>query len=175
MLLLALLLVLPADSVSGPVSGPVSGSVSGPTSVLGAQTSTHVLYHFLDPMNATQVRRAAFLRAAGRQSAGIEWIGVQRSAADGNRPAAGPDLDLQRLEDVLRSRQIHASLLAGLRRVALSWDGPDQVLLWDPVHHTSWSGAAIDAAQIVAASGLGRNLQTDVGVTTWGKVKELFR
>lgn len=51
----------------------------------------------------------------------------------------------------------------------------DRLLVHDGRSGRNWSGAGAEIGTITVASGLRPAVRTDVGVTTWGKVKDLFR
>lgn len=162
LLLLAALLVLPADSVSGPRERPSAGPA--------APEVTHHLYHMFDPSDTNQLRRAAAWQEANRQPGGVHWIGVHRTDSG---PASQMASAVHQLEDLLHAGQLPAAVHAWLVDASAVPEAGDQVLLWSLSHDTVWAGPAAEAVSVMG--GLGRSLPTDVGVTTWGKVKELFR
>jgi hypothetical protein len=161
LLLLTALFVLPADSTARHV---------------GLEPTFRV-YCLFNPLDAGELQRTTALHEATLQQKGVEWVGIHRTAA---APVSLASIAL----DGMLANVDHLSL-AVVRWLEDS-DEPnipgDRVLLEDTRTHRTFAGAGAgsDLRDIAEAAGLdpvtlGIGISTDVAVTTWGKVKELFR
>lgn len=125
------------------------------------------VYCYFDPSAPDQVDRAAGIRALTRGLPGVEWIAVTPF------PARVPEMTTvslgELLSDPTRPRSVVPWLLA--RRAASS----DHLLV--ERRGMTFSGPGTKALQVIAEAGLsqGPGPSTDVDVTTWGKVKDLFQ
>ena len=178
LLLLVALFVLPADSTARHVE----------------PDGTYRVYCLFNPLDAGQVQRATALHEATLRWRQVEWVGIRLTAAM-SAPIASIALD-----DMLANVD---HLPAAVVRWLEIPDEPnslgDRVLLEDTVTHRTYTGAGLDLRDMAAAilgpvipalgsqalgsqalgnQALGNQAlgnRTDVAVTTWGKVKELFR
>ena len=123
------------------------------------------VYCYLDPSAEDQVGRAATIRALTRDLPGVEWIAVTPS------PARVPEMTTVSLGELLSDPSLPRSVVPWLldRRAAST----DHLLV--ERRGATFSGPATKASQVFAAAGLGPGPSTDVEVTTWGKVKDLFQ
>lgn len=133
-----------------------------------SETAPLRVYCFFDVEAGAQRQRAADLQRAVGAMDGIEWIAVGRDGA----------------VTAQETRSI-ASLLArpaSLSAAAHTWLGglaaatTDEVLIERCDSGWAVTGPGTEAAQLLRAAGLpAGGVATDVGFTTWGKVKDLFR
>ena len=143
-------------------SGPAASRTSAP------EAGLHRLYLYFDPAVESQVQRARALHRLARDLPEVEWIAVTPLAArvPGMATATLPDL----LADPSRPPAVRRWLLD--RQAA----GSDHLLVEHRGAETS-SGPGTKAAQVLAGAGLTTRPgpSTDVSVSTWGKVKDLFQ
>ena len=142
--------------------GPASSRASDP------EAGLHRLYLYFDPAVESQVQRARAIQRLARDLPDVEWIAVTPLAArvPGLATAALADL----LADPSRPPAVRRWLLD--RRAG----GSDHLLVEHRGAETS-SGPGMKAEQVLAEAGLttGPGPSTDVSVSTWGKVKDLFQ
>ena len=125
------------------------------------------VYCYFDPSAEDQVDRAANIRGLTRELPGAEWIAVTPF------PARVPEIATVSLGELLsdpsQPRSVVPWLLA--RRAAST----DHLLV--ERRGVTFSGPGTKALQVFAEAGLSPGLgpSTDVDVTTWGKVKDLFQ
>jgi hypothetical protein len=148
-LLLTLLALLPSGSRAGH-EAPREG--------------WRVTYVF-DPADRGQLQRAAAAHAGADGRPDIDWVGIRRSSA----PASFAPLKLTQLPE---TTGLTPTARDWLREVAAS-STQDRVLLESAVG--AWEGPGADLPRLALQAGLSADVATDVGVTTWGKVKDLFR
>ena len=125
------------------------------------------IYCYFDPSEQEQVDRAANIRGLTRDLPGVEWIAVTPF------PARVPEMTTVSLGELLSDPSRPRSVVSWLldRRAASS----DHLLV--ERRGVTFSGPATKASQVFAQAGLGPGPgpSTDVEVTTWGKVKDLFQ
>jgi hypothetical protein len=156
LLLLAALVALPADSHAADPGAE--------------QDVAYRVYYLFDPTDPGQLRRAEAVHRGTLVGHEVEWIGVRLTS--GTQVAFAPFA----LADIL-ARADHLSLpvVDWLRAAPRAEGFSDRVLVQNAVTSRTFTGAGTDMQLVAAAAGLSRAVPTDVGVTTWGKVKELFR
>ena len=144
-------------------------SLAAPLATLadpGLEAATHRVLYSFDPSSPEQVARAHDLFQVTDRLSGIEWYAVS------DRPSL--PLETQTLERLLSDPTLSPRANAWLRAVEEE-DGRDQILIEDLRSDQSFHGPGAQARTLFAAAGLGDGARTDVGITTWGKVKDLFR
>ncbi len=142
---------------------PVAGSgASDP------EAASHRIYWYFDPAVESQVERATTIHRLTRDLPGVEWIAVTPLSERLAELPAAPLADL--LADPSRPRVV----LRWLRDLPAA--GSDHLLVEYGGAATS-SGPGTRALQVMAEAGLstGPGPSTDVSISTWGKVKDLFQ
>ncbi|HIG16045.1 MAG TPA: hypothetical protein EYQ31_01385 [Candidatus Handelsmanbacteria bacterium] len=152
MLLLAALVVLPAYSTAGHIRQDVAYDV----------------YYLFDPADDMQLERATDAYRSMLSRDEVEWIGIRETSASPVSFAPLVLVDLLSAAD-----QLSEPVLQWLHTVSLAEESQDQILVQNRLTRHVYAGT--DMQRVAAASGLLAGIRTDVGVTTWGKVKELFR
>ncbi len=154
LLLLAALFVLPAYSTTRRVE----------------PEAAYRVYHLFDPGDVAQLQRATAVRETTRKWRLVEWVGIRRTAA-GQLPFATIALD-----DVLANVDpLPDSVVGWLQQVGGAHNVADQVLVENTSTRRLFVGTGADVRDLSTVASLERRIRTDVAVTTWGKVKELFR
>ena len=134
--------------------------------------ATHRIYSLVRGDQAQQRLRAGDAYRLWRGNAGVEWVGVQRGSSA--RETSFPSVSAS---EVLGRDDLPPVVAASLRRAVVE----DEVLVENRLEGRVASGPGRDLHRIARAAGLlsGSSahspVSTDVGFTTWGKVKELFR
>lgn len=133
----------------------------------GAARPEFRVYYAFDPAVPDQLDRAV---AARRLTAALpltEWVGVvpagRGAVLDPGTVAVDDLLDPQADTDLEVATWLRQPVAA------------DRILVLNRTTGATFAGPGGAAAQITAAAGLGAGAATDVGITTWGKVKDLFR
>ena len=124
------------------------------------------VYCYFDPSAEAQVDRAANIRGLTRDLPGVEWIAVTPL------PARVPQMATVSLEDLLSDASTPRSAVPWLRARP---SGADHLLVQR--QGEIFTGPGTEALEVIAEAGLGpgSGASTDVDVTTWGKVKDLFQ
>ena len=158
LLLLAVLFVLPTYSTAGHVDGERADEVA------------YRIYYLFDPADDAELHRAAAVHRTTLDRTDVEWVGIRRTATL-SVPFAPMALD-----DMLANvDHLPASVVRWLEYIGGVDRTTDQVLLEDTSTRRTFAGAGAELREISNTAGLGDGIRTDVAVTTWGKVKELFR
>lgn len=133
----------------------------------GSAPSTFRVYYAFDPAVADQVARAAATARLTAADPAAEWIGAVPGSPVA--PSAPGTVGVDAL--LAAEGRVDPAVARWLRAPAAT----DRVLVVNRLTGAIAAGAGRDAARIAAAAGLGAGVATDVSITTWGKVKELFR
>jgi hypothetical protein len=156
LLLLAALVALPADSYA--------------SDSRAEHDVAYRVYYLFDPTDPGQLQRAEAVHRGTLVSHEVEWIGVRLTSV--TQVAFAPFA----LADILaRADHLSPPVADWLRAGDRAEEFSDRVLVQNAVTSRTFTGAGSDMRHVAAAAGLGPAVRTDVGVTTWGKVKELFR
>lgn len=131
-----------------------------------AEAAAARIYCYFDPSVDDQVARAADTRRLTRDLPGVEWIAVTPL------PARVPQMATVSLEDLLSDASTPRSVVPWLRARP---SGVDHLLVQR--QGEIFTGPGTEAPEVIAEAGLspGSGASTDVDVTTWGKVKDLFQ
>ncbi len=160
LLLLAALLFLPAYSTAGHVEDDVAFRV----------------YYLFEPADEKQLQRAASAYRATLGRDGVEWIGIRRSTT-----TAVPFAPLALADLLATTDRLALSVAQWLRAEGTGHGVSGELdLVEKRTSRRSFTGTGAEIQRLSEAAGLppmvsGLGARTDVGVTTWGKVKELFR
>lgn len=154
LLLLAALFVLPAYS----------------TTRHDEPEAAYRVYHLFDPGDVAQLQRATAIRETTRQWRVVEWVGIRRTAA-AQLPFATIALD----DALANVDRLPDSVVGWLQHAGATDSVADQVLVENTSTRRLFVGTAADVRDLATVASLERRIRTDVAVTTWGKVKELFR
>ena len=143
--------------------GPPGPRASGP------ETAGHHLYFYFDPAMAGQVDRARSLHRLIRDLPEVEWTAVTPA------PARVPGLTTVALPELLSEPSGPGPVADWLReRAAADFDH----LLIEHEGSVVSSGPGTEALRLIAGAGWpdsGPGPSTDVSISTWGKVKDLFQ
>ncbi len=142
---------------------PVAGSGAP-----GPEAPSHRIYWYFDPAVESQVERATTIHRLTRDLPEVEWIAVTPLSA------RVPELPTAALPDLLADPSRPRAVLRWLRDLPAA--GSDHLLVERGGAATS-SGPGTTALQVMAEAGLstGPGPSTDVSISTWGKVKDLFQ
>ena len=132
-----------------------------------ADGPVHRIYHYFDPSDGGQAGRAAEIHLLTRDLPGVEWTAVTPL------PARVPGMAAASLADLLSDPSTPPSVLPWLRARPQAAAGHLLVERRGEI----FSGPAARALEVIAEAGLGPGpgVSTDIDVTTWGKVKDLFQ
>ena len=128
--------------------------------------AVHRIYCYFDPSVSDQAGRAASIHRLTRDLPGVEWIAVTPF------PARVPEMTTVSLTDLLSDPSTPRSVVPWLRARPA---GADHLLI--ERRGEIFTGPGTGAPGVFAEAGLrpGPGPSTDVDVTTWGKVKDLFQ
>lgn len=157
------LLPVPALALALLLLGPPGSGASGP------EAAGHHLYFLFDPAMAGQVERARTTHRLIRGLPEVEWTAVTSS------PARVPGLTTVALQELLSEPSRPGPVAGWLRHRAAA--GSDHLLIEHEGSLVS-SGPGAEALQVIAAAGwpdIAPGPSTDVSISTWGKVKDLFQ
>ena len=143
--------------------GPPGSKASGP------EAAGHHLYFLFNPAMAGQVERARTTHRLVRGLPEVEWIAVTTS------PARVPGLTTVALEELLSEPSRPGPVVGWLRERAA--DGSDHLLIEHEGSLVS-TGPGAEALRVIAGAGwpdIAPGPSTDVSISTWGKVKDLFQ
>lgn len=121
------------------------------------------MYYLFDPAEPVELQRAALAHRRIHARDDIEWIGIRRTS----------HLDVSFAPRTLSEMQA-AELAPAVADWLQTETAGDQILVEAP-HSKVYSSIGAELYRVVDDSGMMAGVPTDVGVTTWGKVKELFR
>lgn len=157
------LLPAPALALALLLLGPPGSRASGP------EAAGHHLYFLFNPAMAGQVERARATHRLVRGLPEVEWIAVTPS------PARVPGLTTVALQELLSEPSRPGPVVGWLRERAAA--GSDHLLIEHEGSLVS-SGPGAQALQVIAGAGwpdIVPGPSTDVSISTWGKVKDLFQ
>ena len=142
--------------------GPAGSRASDP------EADVHRVYCYFDPAVESQVERARTIHRLTRDLPEVEWIAVTPF------PARVPELTTVALPELLSDPSRPGSVVLWLLDRAAG--GSDHLLIERQGAGIS-SGPGVSAPEVIAGAGLTRGPEpsTDISVTTWGKVKDLFQ
>ena len=167
LLVLAALVVLPAYSYSKSDSAPWSDPGAG----RAEEVVSFRVYYLFDPADPMQLQRADEAHQGTFAEDQVEWFGVRPTSASQVALAPFALADMLAEADHLPQPPV----LDWLKAAAGQEESGDRILVENTVTGRTYAGVGTDMQDVIAAAGLAAAVSTDVGVTTWGKVKELFR
>ena len=135
----------------------------------GSEAGGCRLYFYLNPAMADQVERARSIHRLILDQPAVEWIAVTPA------PARVPGLTTVALQELLSEPSRPEPVVRWLRERATA--GSDHFLIEHEGSLVS-SGPGIQAPGGIAGAGWpgsGPGPSTDVSISTWGKVKDLFQ
>ena len=153
----------PALALALLLLGPPGSRASGP------ESAGHHCYFYFDPAMAGQVERARTTHRLIRGLPEVEWTAVTPS------PARVPGLTTVALQELLSESSRPGPVAGWLRGRAAA--GSDHLLIEHEGSVVS-SGPGAEARQVIAGAGwpdIAPGASTDVSISTWGKVKDLFQ
>ena len=122
-----------------------------------------------DPDSQEQLRRALVLEQATAEAEGIELLGIVDSSVIGSAALNGLDFEILSVGDFLQQDQFSAQVLGDWFRSG----NRDSLLLVQTEAGTA-TVAEEDFESTIRRLSAPSQIRTEVDVTTWGKVKELF-
>ena len=124
------------------------------------------IFFYFDPSAGDQVDRAAAIHRLTRDLPGVEWTAVTPF------PAPAPGMAAASLAELVSDPSTPRTVIPWLRARAA---GADHLLI--ERRGETFDGPGTEALAVIEAAGLdpGPGPSTDVDVTTWGKVKDLFQ
>ena len=167
LLVLAALVVLPAHSYSKSDSAPWAEPGAG----RGEEVVSYRVYYLFDPADPMQLQRADEAYQGTFAEDQVEWFGVRPTSSSQVALAPFALADMLAEADHLPPPPV----LDWLQAAAGQEESGDRILVENTVTGRTYTGVGTDMQDVIAAAGLAAAVSTDVGVTTWGKVKELFR
>ena len=128
----------------------------------------HLLYLF-DPDSSEQLRRALDLERATLEVPGVELLGIVDSGDMGSPWLNRLDFKIMSVDDFLQQDQAAA-------RAVEDWFGSGErdLLLVKQTDGGTTSVAGEDFEATIQRLSATSSISTEVDVTTWGKVKDLF-
>lgn len=129
-------------------------------------TVSYRMYYLFDPAEPVELQRATRAhRSSMHTHNDVEWIGIRRTS----------QLDVSFAPQTLSDMQAVATRFSPAMADWLQAElAGDQILVEAPDGRV-YSSIGAELHRVVDDSGMMAGVPTDVGVTTWGKVKELFR
>ena len=125
------------------------------------------LLYLFDPDSGEQLRRAADLERAALEVKGVELLGIVDSGDTGSPWLNRLDFKIMSVDDFLQ--QDRAAAVA-----VKDWSGDRDLLLVKHTDGSTTSVAGEDFEATIQRLSTTSSISTEVDVTTWGKVKDLF-
>ena len=125
------------------------------------------LFYLFDPDSSEQLRRALDLERAALEVKGVELLGIVDSGDTGSPWLNRLDFKIMSVDDFLQQDQAAAGAVK-------DWSGDRDLLLVKHADGSTTSVAGEDFEATVQRLSTTSSISTDVDVTTWGKVKDLF-